>query len=126
MKTIPILVMMALLLLNVAMAANESVSVTTVKCLDGAFEIANDSIKCVTCAAGFEAVNGTCVLKTKQLNTETSQKSLIKRFDQFIDDNGTQIAPANPALGKAVLFIVVIVFLHYLLVGVGKIMRGKG
>ena len=124
-KTFLIVVLMALLLLNIASAANESISVTKIECQDGTYEIVNDTIKCVTCASGFKPTNGTCVLKTKELNTETPKKSLVQRFDQFIDDNGTQIAPANPTLGKIVLFAVAIVFLNYLLVGIGKIMRSK-
>ena len=124
-KTFLVVVLMALLLLNIVIAANESVSVTTIKCDGGTYEIINDTIKCVTCASGFAPSNGTCILKTQQLNTESAKKTLIQRFDQFIDDNGTQIAPANPTLGKVVLFIVAIVFLHYLLVGAGKVLRGR-
>ncbi len=124
-KILLIMPMMFLLLFDLALAANESISVTTMKCLDGAYEVVNDSIKCVTCASGFEAINGTCTLKTKQLNTETPKNNLVQRFDKFIDDNGTQIAPANPALGKVVLFAVAIIFFYFLLVGVGKILRGR-
>lgn len=124
-KTFLITVVIALLLLNLAMAANESVSVTTIKCDGGTYEIANSTIKCVTCASGFTPSNGTCILKTQQLNTASAKKTLQQRFDQFIDDNGTQIAPANPTLGKVVLFIIAIVFFHYLLVGAGKVLRGR-
>lgn len=124
-KILVIAAIISLLLLNVALAANESVSVTMMKCDGGTYEIINETIKCITCTSGFSPSNGNCVLKAKELNTESTKKTLIQRFDQFIDDNGTQIAPANPTLGKVVLFIIAITFLRYLLVGMGKILRGK-
>ncbi len=112
MKTIFLIVaVMALLLLNIVIAANESISVTTMKCLDGAYELVNDSIKCVTCASGFTLENGTCVKKT-----------LKQRLNQFVEDNVSQIAPANPALGKGLLIALTVVFLTSLLAIVRKLL----
>ena len=74
--TAKLLVMLILLLAVVAAAQAQNLTVKTITCPQS-YKIVNDSITCVSCAAGFTAVNGTCTPdNTKGLNSGSSKTAL--------------------------------------------------
>ena len=117
-----LLMVLAMLLAVAATVQAQTITVQTVNCPQ-AYNIVNDSVICINCAAGFAAVNGTCTPNnTKDLNTG-NVKNFQSELEKFIDTTGEKITPENPSLGRAGIVLFALLMFILVLLRLPDIMK---